>query len=121
MVTLLHHMVHVGGMKNTNVWNIYVLPCSSSQTFDLPWEYTTNQTKSNQTKTKQKSKQPKKPQNGETVLLQTGLGKDSTNLLNWRLLFNIDFRQALTGFSNSYTARSWTACVISKNKEPVPQ
>lgn len=118
MVTLLHHMVHIDGMINTNVWDVCVQSCSSSQNFDLSWEYTTKQTNKNP---QPNPKTTIKPQKRETVFLQTGLAEDSINSLNRIVLFNIDFTQALTGFSSNYTALSWTACLSPKNKEPVPQ
>lgn len=125
MVTVLHHMVHMDSMTNTNVWDICVQCCSSCQTFGLPWEYTTKQKKpNNHQPTNPPQPKPKtniKPQKRETVFLQAGLAQDSIHLLNWTVLPNIHFTGALTGFSNCYAAMSWTGRTPPKDKEPLPQ
>lgn len=73
-------------------------------------------------KTQAKNKKnPSKPQKRENVFSQEELAQDSIDLLNWIVLFNNNFTQALTGFSSNYSEMSWTACMPPKKREIVPQ
>lgn len=90
-----------------NVWDSCVYSCSSSLTFELPWEYATKQT--NKTKS------------WDTVFLPTRAARKSTKLLNGAVLFNICFAQGLTGLSNNFTTMSLSAHVPLKSKESLPQ